>query len=55
MAFRVQGPREFFLPEVEPLYGLDRADGERRFAIEGIVGFVRDVFGYGTVVQTGFW
>jgi hypothetical protein len=55
VAFRVQGMRDFFLPVVQPFYGLYCADGERGFAIEGIMGLVHYIFGYGAVVETWFW
>ena len=55
VAFRVQGMRDFFLPVVQSFYGLYCADGERSFAIEGIMGFVHCIFGYAAVVETGFW
>ncbi len=51
----VQDVRELFVPVVQPLYRLDRADGEGRLAVEGVVRFVHCVFGDRAVVQARFW
>ena len=55
MAFPVQEVRELLVSVIEPLYGLDRADGEGRLAVEGVVRFVHRVLREGAVVQPRLW
>jgi hypothetical protein len=52
---RVQGTLEFFRLVVQQFYGLYCAGGEKSFAIEGIMGFERCIFGHGALVETRLW
>ena len=55
MTFPFQEVQELPVSVVQSLYGLDRAEGEGRLAVEGVVRFVHRVFGDGAVVQSRFW